>query len=344
MAQEHERARRRLAGRVGGARRGARLHRRRRGGDARGARGARGPPRPDAREPRRHGRADPGRGGEHGAVASDVGRRRGARARRSRVAAGDRGRAAAPRRAARRRRDQRAPLRRRRRRRARSTRPATSARRTPSSSGPCERHREEAMSVELHHRLDGPEDAPVLMLSNSLGTALEMWDDLLPALAEHFRVLRYDQRGHGALAGPAGALLDRRPRPRRARAARRLGLERVAFCGVLARRDDGHVARDQRARADRPPRRSAARRRTCRRARCGPSAPATVREQGMEAVVDAALERWFTPALAERRPEVLERTRADAARHADRGLRRLLRGDRRPRPARGARRDRGAHA
>jgi len=50
---------------------------------------------------------------------------------------------------------------------------------------------------ELNYRFDGREDAPVLVLSNSLGTDLHMWDDQIPAFTEHFRVLRYDTRGHG---------------------------------------------------------------------------------------------------------------------------------------------------
>ena len=51
--------------------------------------------------------------------------------------------------------------------------------------------------VELNHVLEGPEDAPVLVLSNSLGSTLGMWDDQAPVLRERFRLLRYDQRGHG---------------------------------------------------------------------------------------------------------------------------------------------------
>ncbi|QXH47938.1 3-oxoadipate enol-lactonase [Pseudomonas xanthosomatis] len=50
----------------------------------------------------------------------------------------------------------------------------------------------------LNYQLDGPADAPVLVLSNSLGTDLGMWDAQVPAWSEHFRVLRYDTRGHGA--------------------------------------------------------------------------------------------------------------------------------------------------
>ena len=43
------------------------------------------------------------------------------------------------------------------------------------------------------------------MLSNSIGTTMEMWDLQIPDLTQHFRVLRYDTRGHGASDVPAGA-------------------------------------------------------------------------------------------------------------------------------------------
>ncbi|WP_114948373.1 3-oxoadipate enol-lactonase [Microvirga calopogonii] len=47
-------------------------------------------------------------------------------------------------------------------------------------------------------QLDGPAEAPVLLLSNSLSSDLSMWDDQVPVWAQRFRVVRYDQRGHGA--------------------------------------------------------------------------------------------------------------------------------------------------
>jgi pimeloyl-ACP methyl ester carboxylesterase len=49
----------------------------------------------------------------------------------------------------------------------------------------------------LHYQIEGDSEAPVLVLSNSLGTTLDMWSPQMPALLEHFRVLRYDTRGHG---------------------------------------------------------------------------------------------------------------------------------------------------
>ena len=51
--------------------------------------------------------------------------------------------------------------------------------------------------ARFHYRLDGAADAPVVVLSNSLGTNLAMWDSQIPALSQKFRVLRYDSRGHG---------------------------------------------------------------------------------------------------------------------------------------------------
>jgi 3-oxoadipate enol-lactonase len=86
--------------------------------------------------------------------------------------------------------------------------------------------------VVLHYRLDGPEDAPVLLLSNSLGATLDMWLPQLDAFTRHFRVLRYDSRGHGQSAVPPGpygmdqltddvvGLLDA------------VGVGRVHYCGL----------------------------------------------------------------------------------------------------------------
>lgn len=64
--------------------------------------------------------------------------------------------------------------------------------------------------ARIAYRLDGPVDRPVLVLSNSIGTTMQMWSRQLPQLTEHFRVLRYDMRGHGRSSVPAGAYsLDR---------------------------------------------------------------------------------------------------------------------------------------
>jgi 3-oxoadipate enol-lactonase len=85
---------------------------------------------------------------------------------------------------------------------------------------------------DLYYQLEGSDTAPVLLLSNSLGTHLGMWDTQIPALTENFRVLRYDTRGHGkslVTEGPysirqngldALALLDA------------LNIQRASFCGL----------------------------------------------------------------------------------------------------------------
>jgi 3-oxoadipate enol-lactonase len=62
----------------------------------------------------------------------------------------------------------------------------------------------------LAYRFDGTADKPVLLLSNSIGTDLTMWDPQIEALGKHFRVLRYDSRGHGSSDVPTGPYsLDR---------------------------------------------------------------------------------------------------------------------------------------
>jgi 3-oxoadipate enol-lactonase len=52
--------------------------------------------------------------------------------------------------------------------------------------------------------VEGPEDGPVLLLSNSLGTTRDLWTPQIAEFARTFRVVRYDTRGHGASLAPAG--------------------------------------------------------------------------------------------------------------------------------------------
>jgi 3-oxoadipate enol-lactonase/4-carboxymuconolactone decarboxylase len=58
--------------------------------------------------------------------------------------------------------------------------------------------------VTLHYRIDGADDAPPLLISNSLGTDLAMWAPQIALFAADFRVIRYDTRGHGTSSVPAG--------------------------------------------------------------------------------------------------------------------------------------------
>jgi 3-oxoadipate enol-lactonase len=64
--------------------------------------------------------------------------------------------------------------------------------------------------THIAYRIEGAAGRPALVLSNSIGTTFRMWDDLMPELTRHFRVLRYDFRGHGQSDVPPGAYsLDR---------------------------------------------------------------------------------------------------------------------------------------
>ena len=163
--------------------------------------------------------------------------------------------------------------------------------------------------TSVYHLVQGNDEAPPLVLSNSLGTTLEMWDPQAGALAERFRLVRYDRRGHGRSPVPAGPyriddlgtdvieLLDT------------LGLERVSFCGLSIGGLVGiWLASEAPARIERLV--------LC----CTPPLPppaeqwhdraAAVREGGVAVLVDAVLGRWFTPSFHERQPEVVEVFRA----------------------------------
>ena len=61
-----------------------------------------------------------------------------------------------------------------------------------------------ANGITMHYEMDGPESAPVVTLSHSLATDLSMWDPQVAVLKSGYRVLRYDTRGHGGTDAPEG--------------------------------------------------------------------------------------------------------------------------------------------
>jgi 3-oxoadipate enol-lactonase len=164
--------------------------------------------------------------------------------------------------------------------------------------------------ISINFEIDGPEGAPWLVLSNSLLTNLSMWDDQVAALKSSFRLLRYDQRGHGGTQATEGsysldllvadivALLDM------------LGIKRAHFCGLsmggmtalfLAQR---HPERFDRIVA----------------CDCGPaSTPASAQQwkerievaakDGMAALVEPTITRWFPPDFVAGKPPVLDKVR-----------------------------------
>src|SRR5690349_9654266 len=87
-------------------------------------------------------------------------------------------------------------------------------------------------ATQIHFQLSGPEDAPVLLLSHSLGTDFTMWDAQLPDFSKNFRVLRYDTRGHGHSEVSRGPYdFDMLGRDVLG-LADTLGIGKFAFCGL----------------------------------------------------------------------------------------------------------------
>lgn len=153
-----------------------------------------------------------------------------------------------------------------------------------------------ANGITFNCRIDGPENAPWLVFSNSLATDLSLWDDQAAHFRTRFRVLRYDQRGHGSTDAPDGrysfdtliddvvALMDV------------LDIGRAHFCGLsmggatgmgLAQRHPGRL--DRVIVCDTPCTSTPA------LAQQWEERIATARAHGMAAMVESTLARWFPP-------------------------------------------------
>ena len=86
--------------------------------------------------------------------------------------------------------------------------------------------------VRLYYVIDGPADAPVLVLSNSLGTCADMWARQIPTLSQHFRVVRYDTRGHGKSSVPAGEYTFSQLAGDVVELLDHLNIDQASFCGL----------------------------------------------------------------------------------------------------------------
>ena len=147
--------------------------------------------------------------------------------------------------------------------------------------------------MSLYHRFDGPVGAPVLVLSNSIGTTLELWDAQLPALTRDFRVLRYDQLGHGRSDVPPGPYTVEGLARELLTLLDDLGVERFSYCGLSLGGTIGmwlgaHAAE----RVDRLVLAATS-------ANFGPPSRweeriELVRTEGMGSIADATMGRWFT--------------------------------------------------
>lgn len=163
-----------------------------------------------------------------------------------------------------------------------------------------------ANHIQMNYTLTGKDKAPVVMLSHSLGSSLGMWEPQMESLEASFQVLRYDTRGHGGSDAPAGpytleelgedavALMDK------------LGLDVVHWVGLSMGGMIGQAIALYHA--DRL--RSLS---LCDTASIIPEEAQPTweerirraREQGMEALAQETLERWFTPPyLSQNTPDI----------------------------------------
>jgi 3-oxoadipate enol-lactonase/4-carboxymuconolactone decarboxylase len=161
----------------------------------------------------------------------------------------------------------------------------------------------------LYYRFDGGDERPVVVLHHSLGLDHAMWDAQAADLAPHFRVLRFDARGHGASSAPSDATTTVEALARDVLTiADALRIDRFAFCGLsiggmvgqwlgvhAPQRLTHLVLANTSPRIDDPAAMDA--RRT------------TVIERGMAAVVDMAMARFFSPAGAAQRPAIVANAR-----------------------------------
>jgi 3-oxoadipate enol-lactonase len=167
-----------------------------------------------------------------------------------------------------------------------------------------------ANGISFNYQVDGREGAPWLMLSNSLATNLSMWDEQAAALGRSFRILRYDQRGHGGTEAPAGpytfelliadvvALLD-------ALAIKRTHFLGLSMGGVTAL----GLALDHANRIDRAVICDSPCASSPESSRLWHERIAVAKEQGMEALVEPTVKRWFPPDIYAANPPYLDKVR-----------------------------------
>jgi len=152
--------------------------------------------------------------------------------------------------------------------------------------------------------IEGPHDAPVLMLSNSLGTTHAMWRPQVAAFTRHFRLVRYDRRGHGGSGVAAGPYSMERLARDALAVLDGLGVKKANWCGLSMGGMEGMWLG-----ANAPERFE-------RIVLCNTSSYFAdkkmwddrlrfVREKGLAAMAGANMERWFTQGFRERNPETI---------------------------------------
>ena len=160
----------------------------------------------------------------------------------------------------------------------------------------------------FYYELAGPQGAPVLLFSNSLGTDVTMWDPQAQTLAKDFRVLRYDGRGQGQSVVTSGPYTIEELAHDVVALLVKLEIGKIHFCGLSM---GGMVGMSLAMRAPE---------RLGKLILCNTApkigAPeiwnariTAVRAGGMAPVVDGVLERWFTPDFRKSSAESIQKTR-----------------------------------
>jgi len=151
----------------------------------------------------------------------------------------------------------------------------------------------DASGCPINVEIEGPVKAPVLILSNSLGTNLHMWDLQAKTLSKKFRVVRYDQRGHGKSGAPKEPYTIERLGKDVLAILDKLEINKAHFCGLSMGGTTGMwVARFAPERINKLILSNTG-------ARIGDpvlwnTRIRTVLEKGMGVIVEGVLERWFS--------------------------------------------------
>jgi 3-oxoadipate enol-lactonase len=161
----------------------------------------------------------------------------------------------------------------------------------------------------IHVEVEGPQQAPVLMLSNSLGTNLHMWDQQVAPWTHAFRLVRYDRRGHGQSDAPKGPYTMERLGRDVVNVLDALDIDRINWCGLsmggMVGMWLGANAGDRVDKLILSNTSSYFPDKTMWEGRLK-----MVRDNGLAGMVDANMERWFTKDFRDRAPPELAKIRA----------------------------------
>ena len=168
-----------------------------------------------------------------------------------------------------------------------------------------------ANGIDINYQIDGPEGAPWIIFSNSLATTTAMWDEQAAALKDRFRVLRYDQRGHGGTEVPAGRYAFATLLADAIGLMDALAIKKASFGGLsmggatamgLAQH---HPDRFERIIVCDSPCQS-----TPQSSQQWEERIVTAQKEGMASLVDSTMARWFPPETIAKNPPHLDKVRA----------------------------------